>query len=239
MAPRKTTKTKFAPLTEMQPGDEWAYINATLGNADRVLLYGPPGTGKTTIANSNVTHVYNVYMTEETPAAELRGHFIPRGTSWEWMHGPAIRAWMEGSRLVINEINAASGDALDFLLAVLDDKSMAGITLPNGESVKPHPGFNCVATMNGQPEDLPEALRDRFSIRFNVKKANDQAIASLPEDLHQIALAKMTTVPSVRPWQQFAELRARTNDQVAAYAVFGNGAAAVLDAIRIGSAAAS
>ena len=128
---------------------------ANQGKIPNLLISGSAGVGKTTIANSNVTHVYNVYMTEETPAAELRGHFIPRGTSWEWMHGPAIRAWMEGSRLVINEINAASGDALDFLLAVLDDKSMAGITLPNGESVKPHPGFNCVATMNGQPEDLP------------------------------------------------------------------------------------
>jgi MoxR-like ATPase len=144
---------------------------------------------------------------------------------------------VKGERLVINEINSASGDALDFLLAVLDDIEIAGITLPNGDKVKPAEGFHCVATMNGSPEDLPEALRDRFSVRFNVVRAHPDAVNALPQDIQKVAKAKMKTVPSVRSWQQFAHLRAITdNAELAAYAVFGNEAAAVLDAIKLGVA---
>jgi len=230
--------TTLKPLTSIQPGDEWPYIEKTLGRTDRVLLWGPPGTGKTTIANvyGKPDEVFNIYLTEETPAAELRGHFIPKGDEWVWNHGPAIKAWLHGKRLVINEINSASGDALDFLLAVLDDKSIAGITLPNGEKVKPHVGFHCIATMNGTPEDLPEALADRFSVRFHVRQAHPKAISSLPQDLLEVAKAKMKTKPSVRSWQEFAALRQNAGDEVAAFAVFQNEAAAVLDAIKLGAA---
>lgn len=239
MTARKATTTALPPLTNMKPGDEWQYIERTLGKTERVLLWGPPGTGKTTIANvfGKPEEVYNIYMTEETPAAELRGHFIPKGNEWIWMHGPAIKAWQHGMRLVINEVNSASGDALDFLLAVLDDIGIAGITLPTGERVTPSPGFHCVATMNGSPDDLPEALRDRFSVRFHVRRAHPDAIQALPHDVRKVALAKMKTVPSVRSWQQFAHLRQTTkSEQVAAYAVFGGDASAILDAIKLGEA---
>lgn len=238
MSPTKIAAA-LKPLTDIGPGDEWPYIEQALGKTHRTLLYGPPGTGKTTIANVFGTpeEVYNIYMTEETPAAELRGHFIPKGQEWLWMHGPAIKAWLRGQRLVINEINSASGDALDFLLAVLDDIEIAGITLPTGEMVKPADGFHCIATMNGAPEDLPEALRDRFSVRFNVRKAHPDAIKKLPQDLQKVAAAKMKSIPSVRPWMEFDKLRVATgNEEVAAYAVFANQAAGVLDAIKLARA---
>lgn len=238
--PRKVVKkpATLAPLTSVKAQDVWPYIETVLGHSHRVLLYGPPGTGKTTVANryGDPDHVYNVYMTEETPAAELRGHFVPKGGEWIWNHGPAVRAWLEGRRLVINEINSASGDALDFLLAILDDREIAGITLPTGEFVKPAEGFHVVATMNGSPSDLPEALEDRFTVTFHVEAAHPDALASLPKDIHKVAMAAQNEPGgsvSVRSWHAFSELRVACGEQAAAFAVFGSRAQAVLDAMKL------
>ena len=226
----------------VKPGGEWPMIEAVLAApipGKRVLLYGPPGTGKTTIGNryGEPERVYNVYLTDETPAAELRGHFVPQGGEWLWMDGPAIRAWKEGARLVINEVNNASGDALDFLLAVLDDPEIAGIDLPTGERVTPRAGFEVVATMNGEPGDLPEALADRFAVSFNVRRAHPDATKALG-DLAHVARAHADAGggESSRPWNAFRALREHVGEEVAAYAVFGQEAQAILDAIRLRAA---
>lgn len=225
----------------LKPGEEWEYVQACLGHADRVLLYGPPGTGKTTIANrfGKPEKVFNVYLTEDTPAAELRGHFVPKGGEWLWMHGPAIRAWLEGARLVLNEINNASGDALDLLLAITDDHDLAALTLPTGETVRPADGFQVVATMNGEPEDLPEALQDRFAVSFRIDRAHPDALKALPPDIQALARARADEpqgAPSVRSWNAFRALRDAVGPEVAAVAVFGPAEAqAVLDALALRS----
>lgn len=238
VATKTAAKPKLAPLTSIKNASVWPYIETVMGHAERILLYGPPGTGKTTIGNryGNPDKVYNIYMTEETPAAELRGHFVPKGGEWIWNHGPGVAAWLNGKRLIINEINSASGDALDFLLALLDDRDIAGITLPNGEFVKPEPGFHVVATMNGQPSDLPEALADRFVVKFNIAVPHPDAFASLPTDIRKTAIASQKEtggVVSVRPWHEFRKLRDAVGEQAAAYAVFGDRAAAILDAMKL------
>src|SRR5207244_1607050 len=117
----------------------------------------------------------------------LRGHFIPKGQEFIWMDGPALTAFRLGSRLVLNEIDKASGDALTFCHALLDDPGIARITLPTGETVIPHEDFHVIATMNGEPEDLPDALRDRFAVRIHIDKLHPEAVEALPKDLHKIA----------------------------------------------------
>lgn len=225
-------------LLAMKPGDEWACIEAVLAHADRVILYGPPGTGKTRIANDYGTpeRVYNIYLTEETPAAELRGHYVPKGGEWIWQDGPAILAWRQGARLVVNEVNNASGDALDFLLAILDDPEHAGIDLPTGERVKPAAGFQVIATMNGEPDDLPAALEDRFVISFHVQRPNPDALRALPPDVRRLAIAEIEENPraqSVRGWNAFRALRERVPEAVAAFAVWGIEGQAKLDALTL------
>jgi len=229
----------------LAPGEEWGYVEAVLRHSERTLLYGPPGTGKTSIANryGDPTDVFNIYLTDETPAAELRGHYVPKGTEWIWKHGPAIMAWLVGGRLVINEINNASGDALDFLMAILDDHEIARLTLPTGETVRPHPNFRVVATMNGEPEDLPEALSDRFTVRFHISRPHPDALNALPADVREIAVARSQEMhadhrdTSVRAWKSFAALRDTCGDQVAAVAVFGpEQAQAMLDALALKAA---
>src|SRR5580765_4528758 len=145
------TKRKGNTVTEIEK--LWKLVEttaATLGKTEddehRMLLYGPPGTGKTRLAVKHGLRkeqgVFNVYLTEETPAAELRGHFIPaEGGIWTWQHGPGALAPMEAKRLVINEINNASGDCLDFLLAICDDFEMFQITLPTGETIRATAGY--------------------------------------------------------------------------------------------------
>lgn len=212
------------------PRNEWQEVESALTHLDRVLLYGPPGTGKTyaamTLGLKN-RQVYPITMTEETPAEALRGHYLPVGSSWDWMDGPATVAWRGGDRLVINEIDHALGDALDWLHVVCDDPEFAEVTLPKAdhEKIRPAKGFQAVATMNGDPNDLPPAVRDRF-VCVNVTKIAPPAIKALPDDLRAIAKKLGETKEdsqrvSIRSWNQYAHLRQQIDARLALQIVFG------------------
>lgn len=220
----------------------WDVIEAIERGAYRVLLYGPPGTGKTTSAYNAAKalgkSVYNITLSDETPAAELRGHFVPIGTEWKWMHGPAVRAYLEGAVLILDEIDKASQDALDFLHGLLNDPDVARLTLPNGETITPQPGFQVIATMNGELEDLQPALQDRFAISIEVRDPHPDAIKALPSDLQNAAKKVEDYENAERPatlrrWAAFALLRELegVGAEEAAKAVFAHRAGELLDAI--------
>jgi len=231
--------------------DPWQIAEAILGISRRVLLRGKPGTGKTYAASKLGLRpdqkVYQVTMTPETPMAEIRGHFIQVGGEFVWHDGPAISAWREGARLVINEIDRASEDVHSLLYAIMDDPEFAELTLPSGETVRPATGFGLVATMNGVPDDLPDALQDRLPVDIEITDLAQGAIDRLPEDLRaparNTALAKSEERSiSVRMWMEFASLREKLQDeegglQIAAYAVFGEKAEAAMTALTIGASA--
>ena len=223
--------------------DTWRLITEASKHAERVLLYGPPGTGKTTagVRSGDPSKVYKVTLHEEMPAATLEGHFMPEGDRFVWHDGLAIRAWKEGARLVLDEIDKASGDALTMLYGILDDPDLAAKSLPTGETVYPRRGFTCVATMNGVPEDLPDALRDRFEVTIEVPEAAPGAIESLSPDLRKAAGATVATddpdrKASVRLWKSFDKLRGPMGNEVAAQAVFGQRAEDILDSLRLAEA---
>lgn len=230
----------------------WEIVDAVLNHSPRILLMGPPGTGKTYagtrlgLKNRKSKKVYSVTMTPETPMAELRGHYVPSGGEYIWQDGPAIRAWREGARLVINEIDHSSPDCLSLLFAVLDDPQFAEFTLPTGETVRPAEGFQVVATMNGVPEDLPPALQDRFPVTLEIMEVNPEALAALPEDLRQVAMHTALHPSeerriSIRMWAEFANLRKAMREaygdkkgtQMAAEAIFGNRADEALNALEM------
>lgn len=226
---------------DMSKIDCWTLIEAVIPNEKRTLLYGPPGTGKTTAGNfaGNPREVFNVTLTEETPAAEIRGHYVPRGGEFHWQDGPAMTAYRNGARLILNEIDKASVDCLTFCYALLDDPSISMITLPTGETVKPHPDFSCVATTNGVPEDLPDALKDRLAVRIFVPTPHPEAVKSLPEDLRKPAKKGFGKPgsPSFREWKAYAGLREKIGSEFAAKAVWGERAETVLNTLRIGAKA--
>tara|TARA_R100000995_G_scaffold34140_1_gene15393 strand:- start:885 stop:1580 length:696 start_codon:yes stop_codon:yes gene_type:complete len=223
----------------------WDIFNEVIGKSERVLLYGMPGTGKTYQAvKTNVPSEKNVYsttLTVDSSASEIIGHYIPneKGT-FDWNDGVGIKAWREGTRLVLNEIDHAGPDVTSVLHAILDDADIARFTLPNQqkELVKPSKGFNIIATMNGVPDDLPEALADRFSVKIDINTVHPSAIDSLPEEYHG-AYAKeavdYATVPmSIRAWKEFANLVTRgVNKDSAAQVCFGNNASDVLDSLDL------
>ena len=214
----------------------WTLAGAVMGNVQNVLLYGPPGTGKSTFGcRHGAASWYRINCHEEMSEVEILGGMgldgTTGGTSSVWQDGIGLRAWREGKRLVLDEVDKASGAAKSALYAILDDASTAAYTIPStGETVRPTTGFHTVCTTNTDPADWEDTelqgLLDRLTVRILIDKPHPDAIAALPEDLRNAATescrAKDERRASVRAWRSFANIRHATADEpLAAVAVFG------------------
>jgi len=202
-----------------------------------VLLYGPPGTGKTTAATTS--DAVSLTLTEDTSVQELIGHYVPKGSEFAWHDGPATTAWRQGRRLVLNEVDKAAGSVLTALLALLDDVSIARLTLPTGETIRPLLTYTVVATSNIEtPEELPEPLRDRFDASILIDTPHPVAIAKLPQDLQQVcvnAYRSRDSKISYRKLLSYSKIRELVGAEDAAKAVFGRDYQDVLAALKLGA----
>lgn len=222
--------------------DPWPVIDQVLKYSRRTLLYGPPGTGKTNAGLKSGLNegqeVLSITMTDDMSAARLEGYDVIRDGNFQFRYGTAVEAYTKGHRLVINEINLASGDSLSFLLNILDDIESSQMTLATGETIRPHKDFTCVATMNGHPDELPFALRDRFTVCIEVDAVHPDAIKALPEDLQQVALNSAILKDterrvSIRAWKEFAKLRTYMPPEVAALVIFGDRAEELINSLKV------
>ena len=221
----------------------WDVLNQVAGLGQNMLFYGPPSTGKTYaalfagLAREQAT--FAITMTEETPAAEIRGVFSPHPDGLQFLYGPGTRAMQTGGRLVVNELDRASNDALTFMYLLAESAETAIINLPNNEVIRPAPGYHVVATMNGDPyHDLPEALHTRFGVKIFVDMINPVALEPFPKSWRPI-ISRMCLVREserrtyLREWYAYWAIRPAVNEQVAARAVFGPRAVDVLAALKV------
>lgn len=227
MATRESKKK----MRESKPvGDDWNFVDGMLAcrAARTVYLWGPPGTGKTYSAfHSGLRgrEVYSITLTPETPAAELRGFWTPKGSEFVWQDGPFIHAMRKGARIVINEISHASHDVLAILHPVLESLDTAQLTLPSLETVTPAEGFQVVCTDNLPIDQLPASLQDRFNSVLHVSRPHPKALARLPEDLREAALRtfdlESERAVSIRGWLTVCEMEGEFDRPTAIRAVFG------------------
>lgn len=233
-------------MTKAKEMTGWDKAQLAMTNGlDRLLLYGAPGTGKTYFGLhyhlSSNQKAYRLICTDEMTDGDLVGHFIDTGSDGHaWVEGMAIKAWREGARLVVDEINRVNGDVESRLMAIIDTVASSSWQHPTtGEIVTPQPGFSVIATMNGEPADLSPAIRDRLVARVEIDTPHPDAISALPEYLREIAKQFASTTVSderysLRSFFQYAGLIERgVSPMDAAHLLMPNIAEGLADATAV------
>ena len=135
------------------------------------LIIGETGCGKThavrNVAYKLKVPYKNVNLNGGTTPEDLIGQFVPDNGSIRWQDGILTRFIRHGGIFVCDEINAAPASVLFILHSVLDDQRQIVLTQHEGETIKVHPDFWFVGTMNPDYEGtnpLNQALRDRFGM---------------------------------------------------------------------------
>lgn len=235
------------------PAQEWQDLgDAIVSGIRQIILYGPPGTGKTFsgLHYNNAGqfdlkhHAHRVTCNEDMTAADVTGHMMPGPDGFTWNNGAVLNAWIDGGRVVADEIDRASGDVLSLLLAMFDSPESASWTHPfTGEVFRPKEGFSVIMTTNVEDMDeLPTALKDRFPVAIRIAHPHPSALLALSPDLRQAA-SNSADAPgyrriSLRTWKAFDTMRKSVADERAAEIIFKHMASDVLDAIKINAVTA-
>lgn len=176
----------YSDFARAEGSDCWTDAAHAMKHARRVLLFGPPGTGKTRnpfeYARSVSPKAESITLDSDTTRGSLVEMPLPGGPNGAWVTvvGPALRAFEGGYPLVVNELDRiGEGNGETVMHAILDDAAIAQWTLFSGRVVRAGDGFACYATMNGTPDMLPSALRDRFDAVVFVDKPHPGILAAL------------------------------------------------------------
>ncbi len=154
---------------------EWERLEAALKADPNLVIHvtGAPGLGKTSWAMHTAPEGKATRLNghEDAAVQEFLGHWLPsEGGQWKWHNGPITNWYVNGGRLVLDEISRSSPAMQDALLGVLDGSPL---TLSSGTVLTPPEG-GVVMTSNDPITRLPPALRDRvaFSVTVTVPAPN-------------------------------------------------------------------
>ena len=154
-----------------------ARILASMASDLPLLLEGPPGIGKTAVvvqcAKFLGYKVERINFTKDTSVDTLIGKHIPRMDEhgghlvFTWQDGRALEAYMNGSFLLLDEINLASQEVLDELKTIIDPAIRSYTVKGESKQVNRHGDFRVFATMNpasvgGGRGRLPQSIESMF-----------------------------------------------------------------------------
>lgn len=127
------------------------------------VYYGSQGTGKTTLAMKETDGRCMVCNSSMLPS-DLMEDFVFVDGKATFQPSALWRSMVEGTKIVLDEINLLPFDSLRFLQTILDGKKEF---LYKGNRVEIADGFQIIGTMNltvnGMTYGLPEPLIDRAS----------------------------------------------------------------------------
>ncbi|MDA8322937.1 MAG: AAA family ATPase [Actinomycetota bacterium] len=142
------------------------------------LLYGPPGTGKTSLVEAAFPDVITVAGDGDTTVADFVGEYTQRPDgSYEFVHGPLIRAMTAGAVLLIDDATLISPQLLAVVYPAMDGRRQVTVKAHKGEVITAADGFYVVGGHNPGVHGavLTEALSSRFSVQIHVGTDYDLA----------------------------------------------------------------
>jgi len=135
-----------------------------------IKLVGPTSCGKTTAVRHVVCDIMNkdlviINCNKDMNSEDLKGKYVWKDGKAVWQNSLLVNAMIKGEVVCFEEMNFLPGELQSEFHSVLDHRKDLVITEHEGETIKAHPDFRAVCTMNegyGHTVSWNDAMRGRW-----------------------------------------------------------------------------